>query len=44
MKVVCDTNVYVSAFFWGGVPGEILKKAARGEIDLFSSEYILNLK
>ena len=41
LRVVPDTNVYVSAFNFGGVPFEILTFAIRQEITLFISPAIL---
>ncbi|MBI2008502.1 putative toxin-antitoxin system toxin component, PIN family [Candidatus Amesbacteria bacterium] len=41
MKVVCDTNVLISAFKFGGVPYEIIKKAILEQIELISSPQIL---
>ena len=41
MKVVLDTNVFVSAVFFGGVPGRILTAWHNGEIHLRLSPEIL---
>ncbi|WP_406677985.1 putative toxin-antitoxin system toxin component, PIN family [Moorella sp. ACPs] len=41
IKVVCDTNVYISAFLFGGKPEEIIAMARNNEIELLISEYIL---
>jgi putative PIN family toxin of toxin-antitoxin system len=41
LKVVLDTNVLISAIFFGGRPRQILEKAIRGEIQLCLSEPIL---
>ena len=41
MKVVLDTNVFVSAVFFGGVPGRILTAWHNGEIQLRLSPEIL---
>ena len=30
MKVVLDVNVWISAWLWGGVPGQILCIKGRG--------------
>jgi putative PIN family toxin of toxin-antitoxin system len=40
-KVVVDTNVYISAFNFGGVPLEILVLGIKGDIDIFISSSIL---
>jgi putative PIN family toxin of toxin-antitoxin system len=42
LRVVIDTNVYISALNFGGVPEEIIALARRGDIALFISEPILN--
>ena len=41
LRVVLDTNVLISAIFFGGNPRQILEKAIRGEIRLCISEPIL---
>jgi putative PIN family toxin of toxin-antitoxin system len=41
LRVVLDTNVLISAIFFGGKPRQILEKAIRGEIRLCLSEPIL---
>lgn len=41
MKVVADTNVYVSATFSKGNPYRILEAAEQGEIQLYISPFIL---
>ncbi|CEP68213.1 PIN domain [Moorella glycerini] len=41
IKVVCDTNVYISAFLFGGKPEEIIAMARNNEIELLISEDIL---
>lgn len=41
MKVVADTNVYVSAIIFGGKPQAILELAQDGQIELFISDGIL---
>lgn len=42
-RVVCDTNILISALiFPGGPPDEILKRARIGEIDLCISPFILD--
>jgi len=40
-RVVLDTNVLISAIFFGGKPRKILEKAIRGEIRLCISEPML---
>ncbi len=42
MRVVCDTNVLISALHFGGPPRSILEKAIRGEVRLYLSEVILD--
>jgi uncharacterized protein len=41
VKVVLDTNVFVSAVFFGGVPGRILSLWRDGQIDLLLAADIL---
>jgi len=41
IKAVCDTNVYISAFLFGGKPEEIIAMARNNEIELLISEAIL---
>ena len=41
LRVVLDTNVYVSAFVFGGAPLEILTLAIRGHVSVFVSAPIL---
>lgn len=40
-KVVFDTNVYISALFWRGVPFHLFQKFLRGEISNYISPQIL---
>ena len=40
MKLVLDTNVYISAFLWGGRPKEILERAIEGKDEVFISRAI----
>jgi uncharacterized protein len=42
VKVVADTNVYVSAIIFGGKPQVILELAQEGQIELFISDDILS--
>jgi len=42
MKVVVDTNIFVSAIFWTGHPHEILKLAEDGLIDIVASQEMLD--
>ena len=37
LRIVVDTNVYVSALNFGGVPDQVLELARRGRIELFVS-------
>ena len=41
IKVVLDTNVYISALFWKGAPYQIFKKILIGDILNFTSPEIL---
>ncbi len=42
MRIICDTNVLVSGVLFGGPPRSILKKAARGELELCTSPELLD--
>lgn len=42
MKIVLDTNVFVSAVFFGGVPGRILEAWRDGRLQLVLSAAILD--
>ena len=42
MKVVLDTNVFVSAVFFGGEPGRVLELWTFRQLDLVMSEEILS--
>lgn len=42
MKVVLDTNVWVSGLLWAGVPGRILSLAQNRQITILASEALLN--
>ncbi len=41
MKVVLDTNVFVSAVFFGGTPGKVLDMWRDGKIELLLTADIL---
>ena len=41
MRVVLDTNVFVSALLFGGKPSRIVELAKDGRIELFVSPFIL---
>jgi putative PIN family toxin of toxin-antitoxin system len=41
MKLVLDTNVFISAFFWGGNPRKIMTRIIEGKDYLFSSDAII---
>ena len=40
LKIVLDTNVWVSALLWGGKPAAILEAAEEGKLRIFISEGI----
>jgi len=41
MKVVLDTNIIISAIFWGGIPEKILDCLSEGKFTLITSEQIV---
>ncbi len=40
-RIVFDTNVYLSALFWKGIPFQLFQKSLRGEISSYTSRPIL---
>lgn len=41
LRVVVDTNVFVSAFIWGGTPKKVITKWLKGEFILLVSPFLL---
>lgn len=41
MRLVLDTNIVASGFFWGGNPAQLLDAAQIGEIELYTSRPLL---
>lgn len=41
-RVVIDTNVFISAFIFGGKPLEIIRLLLKGEIEVYISPFIVN--
>ena len=41
MRLVLDTNIFISSFFWGGNPRKILTRIIEGQDTLFVSNEIL---
>jgi putative PIN family toxin of toxin-antitoxin system len=41
MKVVLDTNVFISSFFWGGNPRKIMERIIDGKDELFICKEII---
>ena len=42
MKLVLDTNIFISSFFWGGNPRKIMTRIIDGKDALFVSDEILH--
>ena len=42
MKLVLDTNIFISAFYWGGNSQKIIDRIIEGIDELFVSEQIIN--
>jgi putative PIN family toxin of toxin-antitoxin system len=42
LRVVADTNIYISALNFGGVPDQVFTLAKRGRIEIFASKPILD--
>ena len=41
LKVVIDTNVYISAIFWNGNPRKIIELGRDGKIEIYTSKDII---
>ena len=41
MKIVIDTNILVSAVYFGGYPGKIVEAVIDGSLDSFASEEVI---
>ncbi len=37
MRIVLDTNIFISGIFWGGVPGQIISAAQNRDFELVTS-------
>jgi len=42
MKIVIDSNIFISAFFWGGKPKEIFDRVLNGFDELYITDEIVN--
>jgi len=42
LRIVADTNIYISALNFGGPPDQVLALARRGRVELFISKPILD--
>ena len=42
MKLVLDTNIFISAFYWGGNPQKVIERIIEGIDELYISNEILN--
>ena len=42
MKLVLDTNIFISSFFWGGNPRKIMTRIIDGKDTLYISDEILH--
>jgi uncharacterized protein len=42
VRVVLDTNVWISGWLWGGIPGQLIIMAANQQITIFASEDLLS--
>jgi putative PIN family toxin of toxin-antitoxin system len=41
MKIVLDTNIWVSPWLWRGIPGNLIRLARSGKISICISEALL---
>ncbi len=39
-KIVIDTNIYISAIFWGGKPRSVVDLGRNGQVSIFTSSQI----
>jgi putative PIN family toxin of toxin-antitoxin system len=37
MRIVLDTNIFISGIFWGGIPGQIISAAQNRDFELVTS-------
>ena len=42
MKLVLDTNIYISAFYWGGNSQKVINRIIEGIDELFITDQIIN--
>jgi putative PIN family toxin of toxin-antitoxin system len=42
MKIVLDTNIYFSSFYWAGNPRKVFDRVTKGLDELFITDEILN--
>ena len=42
MKIVIDSNIFVSSFFWGGHPREVFERVINGLDELYITDEIIN--
>jgi putative PIN family toxin of toxin-antitoxin system len=42
VRIVADSNIFISAFIWGGLPARLIESAIRGEVDLYISQSIID--
>jgi uncharacterized protein len=41
VRIVADSNIFISAFIWGSLPVRLVESAIRGEITLYISQPII---
>ena len=41
MKIVIDSNIFISSFFWGGNPKEVFERVINGLDELFITDEII---
>ena len=42
MKIVIDSNIFISSFFWGGKPKEVFERVINGLDELYITNEIIN--
>ncbi|MGF1523607.1 MAG: putative toxin-antitoxin system toxin component, PIN family [Leptolyngbyaceae cyanobacterium] len=41
MRIVLDTNIWISALLFGGTPSKLIRLAQMGQVQIYSSESLL---
>jgi putative PIN family toxin of toxin-antitoxin system len=41
MRVIIDTNIWVSGLLWGGMPNQVLQRVRQGAVQALTTEPLL---